>query len=236
MKAVKYISRILAMAACVGVIAMFFVNIVKIPTTVAADGQYLLSGFKLAFGFKLPTVGDSSIVLYRSSWYLFAFIMAALTAVFSLSQIKWKKGMVAALVTGIINAVMMFVFRFNTVGSFVDYRPITGINAPKAYLPAFNLLFGLSIAAVVLIVASILIADYVEVLESNGAKKTIIARIVGFFREYKSEIKKISWPTVKTVVKNTLVVLAVVAVVGVFIWLVDLGLGKLVEWIFTIKS
>lgn len=233
MKAVKFISRILAMAACAAVLVMFFFDIVQVKSALAAGGQYALSGFELAFGVKLDTVSGGSIVLYKSAWYTFAFIMAALTAVFSISQFKWKKGMVAALVTGIITTVMMFVFKFSTVGSYVDSRPIVGT---PAYAAGFEVLFWLSIAAVVVVAASILIADYVEVLESNGAKKTIISKIVGFFREYKSEINKINWPGIATVVKNTLVVLAVVAVIGAFIWAVDYGLAELLDLVFSIKS
>ena len=43
-----------------------------------------------------------------------------------------------------------------------------------------------------------------------------------YFRELKSELKKVSWPTPKQVVKNTLIVVACVLVVGVFIWVFDL--------------
>ena len=42
-----------------------------------------------------------------------------------------------------------------------------------------------------------------------------------FFREIKSELKKVVWPTPQQVLKNALVVLACVLVVGVFIWLFD---------------
>ncbi len=53
-------------------------------------------------------------------------------------------------------------------------------------------------------------------------------KISKFFREYKSELKKISWPTLPEVIKNSLVTVAVVLIVGVFIWLVDsaLTLGR----------
>lgn len=53
------------------------------------------------------------------------------------------------------------------------------------------------------------------------------ARIAKFFRELKSELKKVVWPTKKQVLKNTLVVVACVLVLGVFIWVFDYvaGLG-----------
>ena len=45
--------------------------------------------------------------------------------------------------------------------------------------------------------------------------------ITKYFRELKSELKKVVWPTPKQVVKNTLIVGACVLCVGVFIWLFD---------------
>ncbi|MCI8359938.1 MAG: preprotein translocase subunit SecE [Clostridiales bacterium] len=82
--------------------------------------------------------------------------------------------------------------------------------------------------------AALLIADHISVLESRGAKKTIPQRVKQFFREYKSEIKKIVWPGPRSVVKNTLIVLVMCLIVGAFIWLLDLGLGKLLEVILKI--
>ena len=47
-------------------------------------------------------------------------------------------------------------------------------------------------------------------------------RICKYFRELRSELKKVVWPTPKQVGKNTLIVSGCVLVVGVFIWLFDL--------------
>ena len=54
------------------------------------------------------------------------------------------------------------------------------------------------------------------------AKPGFFARVGKWFKEMKSELKKVQWPTKKTVVKNTGVVIACVIVVGVFIWVFDL--------------
>ena len=80
----------------------------------------------------------------------------------------------------------------------------------------------------------ILVRNYIEVKESNGKKKTIFQRIIQFFRDYKGEIKKIVWPDLKSVVKNTGIVLAVCAIIGVFIWLLDFGLAKLLNLVLGI--
>ena len=54
------------------------------------------------------------------------------------------------------------------------------------------------------------------------AQKKSGNKIVKFFKEVKSEMKKVAWPSRKQVVKNTLIVVAVVVILGVFIWLLDL--------------
>ena len=55
--------------------------------------------------------------------------------------------------------------------------------------------------------------------------------IAGFFKGIVSEIKKVTWPTTKQVVSNTLSVLAFCLVVGAIIWLSDLGLDALMSLI-----
>ena len=56
--------------------------------------------------------------------------------------------------------------------------------------------------------------------KQNWFKRTL-GRIARYFRELRSELKKVVWPTPQQVVKNTLIVIAAVIVVGVFIWLFD---------------
>ena len=46
-------------------------------------------------------------------------------------------------------------------------------------------------------------------------------RISRWFREMKSELKKVVWPTKSQMINNTLIVLACVLVVGIFIWVFD---------------
>lgn len=43
-----------------------------------------------------------------------------------------------------------------------------------------------------------------------------------FFKEVKSEIKKIVWPAKQQVIKNTMIVIAAVVVIGLVIWVLDL--------------
>ena len=60
---------------------------------------------------------------------------------------------------------------------------------------------------------------------AEAKKENWFARTWGsirrYFRELRSELKKVVWPTPQQVLKNTLIVGACVLVIGVFIWLFD---------------
>ena len=62
--------------------------------------------------------------------------------------------------------------------------------------------------------------------EETKAKKPGSLRVIGkWFRELKSECRKIVWPTRQQTVNNTLVVIACVVVIGIFIWIIDAVFG-----------
>ena len=71
-----------------------------------------------------------------------------------------------------------------------------------------------------------------EVKKENWFKSTW-GKVCKYFRELRSELKKVVWPTPKQVLKNTLIVLVCIIVVGVFICLfdivADLGITKLLS-------
>lgn len=50
--------------------------------------------------------------------------------------------------------------------------------------------------------------------------------IAGFFKDFKGEMKKITWPGAKMVLKSTLVVIVAIAIIGVVVFAIDLGLSK----------
>ena len=67
----------------------------------------------------------------------------------------------------------------------------------------------------------------------NGKEKVSFgARIKQFFKDLRSEIKKIVWSSGKDTMKNTLVVLMVVLVVGIGVWIADALLVRLREVIY----
>ena len=59
-----------------------------------------------------------------------------------------------------------------------------------------------------------------EAKKENWFKRTW-GKVCKYFRELKSELKKVIWPTPQQVLKNAAIVVACVICVGVFIWLFD---------------
>jgi preprotein translocase subunit SecE len=57
--------------------------------------------------------------------------------------------------------------------------------------------------------------------EAKEKKPNIFKRCFKFFREVKSELKKVVWPTRKQVINNALIVFAIVIIVGIFIFALD---------------
>ena len=75
-----------------------------------------------------------------------------------------------------------------------------------------------------------------EAKKANWFKR-FFGAIARYFRELRSELKKVVWPTPKQVLKNTLIVIACVLIVGVFIWLFDIVAGEGIAWLIkTIKG
>ena len=54
-------------------------------------------------------------------------------------------------------------------------------------------------------------------------------RFIKWFREMRSELKKVVWPTPKQIVNNTFVALTVMAVAAVAIWALDYVGGQIFQ-------
>jgi len=65
-------------------------------------------------------------------------------------------------------------------------------------------------------------------------KPGVLARVKGWWKETRAELKKVQWPTRKQTVNNTLIVLAFCVVVGVCIFLFDLLATNLFNAIITL--
>lgn len=55
--------------------------------------------------------------------------------------------------------------------------------------------------------------------------------IAKFFKDFRGTVKKVIWPDRKSVIKNTLVVFAVMIVVGIGVWVVDYALSEGIQLI-----
>ena len=73
----------------------------------------------------------------------------------------------------------------------------------------------------------------------KGNSKEVAAKkkkggISKYFRDLKSELKKVVWPSRKQVVNNTGVVLATMTALGLFLAGIDFGLGELLDLVLHI--
>ncbi len=66
-------------------------------------------------------------------------------------------------------------------------------------------------------------------MAEKAEKQSFFARIGKFFRDQKSEVKKIVWPSKKQVLNNTAIVLAAVALFAVAVGIFDWALGLVIK-------
>ena len=226
MKAVNRICQILAVLFSLCALVLFFT---KFATITSDAGSEALAGTVLGFGSKIEFAGVE-YDLAKSADILFCFLLSAVGFVMSVFSFKSKSLRYTAPVVGLISGIYMLVAAVSDPWKFIDKRPIanvTDIAYESAVLFAAIALLLFAVAAA----AYLFIDDYIEVKASKGAKRTIMQRVIGFLRDYKSEAKKIVWPGIKMVLKNTLIVIIMCLLVGALIWLLDFGLAKLLELI-----
>ncbi len=53
-----------------------------------------------------------------------------------------------------------------------------------------------------------------------------------FLTDVRNEMKRVSWPSRREVYATTVVVIITSVFFGVYLWLVDMGLNRVVGWIF----
>lgn len=71
-------------------------------------------------------------------------------------------------------------------------------------------------------------AEVVKTSKFDNAKKGMTK----FFREIRSELKKVIWPSKQQLINNTVTVILACLVVGVIIWVIDAGLAQLSKAFF----
>lgn len=227
MKVLSKVLRILTLVLSIGGLALFFTEFVTCNVGGEATG---LVGAQLAFG---GSVGDAG-ALAKSLKIMFCIILAAIAAV--AAGLNFKKAKASRWVNiafTAVSGIYMLVVALSLPWEFFDFRTETGAAITNiAYTPFVLVTAIVLLAAFAAGVANLMVEDLIEVSETSG-KITIPKRIVKFFREYKSEVKKIVWPGPRAVVKNTLIVLVLCAILGVFIWLLDFGLSQLIGLVIT---
>ncbi len=70
----------------------------------------------------------------------------------------------------------------------------------------------------------------------SETKANVLTKIKDFFVDCKIELKKIVWPTQKTVLKNTGIVLVMIFIMGVFVTLLDAGLMQLLGLVMSVSG
>lgn len=229
MKTVNRICQILSVIFAAVSLVLFFTNFATFTTSA---GSVDAVGAALGFGSKL-TIADVEYDMAKSADILFCFWLTVIGLVLSVFSFKSKKVRYFAPAVGLGTGIYMLVIALSDAAKFVDARPLTTKVAPVGIEYTSSVLLT-AIALLLFAVAAaayLLIDDYIEVMQSKGTKRTIAQRVIGFLKDYKSEIKKIVWPGIKDVAKNTAIVLIMCLIVGAFIWLLDLGIGKLIELI-----
>ena len=64
-------------------------------------------------------------------------------------------------------------------------------------------------------------------VQVNEKKKPFFARMAKYFRDTKSELKKVTWPTAKQLKQNTGVILVFILMICIFLFVFDIAFIKL---------
>ena len=72
--------------------------------------------------------------------------------------------------------------------------------------------------------------------KKSNAVVRFFQRIIKFFRDCKGELKKIVWPTPKSVFKSTGVVLVTIVILGLFVFLLDTGFMNLLGLVMDVAK
>jgi len=84
--------------------------------------------------------------------------------------------------------------------------------------------------------------EKIEKTEQSGSKAPVKRKIRGknriarWFREMRSELKKVVWPTPKQIVNNTIVSLSVMAAAAIGVWALDFAAGQIFQAIRTLAG
>ena len=225
MKVINKVCQILAILFGVAALFLFFTSFATITT---ATGTYTVAGSILAFGGKFTAAG---VTMAKSSKILFCFLLALIAVACGGFTFKSKGARYFAPAFALGSAIFMLVITLSDPAAYIDVRPLEAT--------AVEYTLSVLLATIALFVccgfgaAHLFIDDYI-IASASKDKLTIMKKVVRFLRDYKSETKKIVWPGFREVMKNTAIVLIMCAIVGAFIWIIDWGLGQLLEFLLSL--
>jgi preprotein translocase subunit SecE len=67
----------------------------------------------------------------------------------------------------------------------------------------------------------------------GGKLKQFPARTKGFFSDVRNDMRKVTFPSRKEVQATTTVVIITVFLFAFYFWIIDLGIGRAVEWVIS---
>lgn len=217
MKTLNKVCQILALLAALAAAVMFFTDFANI---VSNSATFSATGAQLSFG-----VDVNGVDMHKSSKLLFVFFTTLITVVFAGFSFAKKGAKWGTVVAGAVSAIFMLVIASSDARKFMDMDGVQGFVSVE-HTSFVWITVGLLFVALICGVVHLLVNDRIE---CAGKKPTIPQKVVRFIKDYKSETKKIVWPSLKDVVKNTVIVLIMCAILGAFIWLLDFGLSQLVN-------
>ena len=227
MKTLNKISQILAVVFGLGSVAFFFFPFANIMVNGITASPVAA---QLAFGSSLA-VGETTANLAMSGHIFLVFCLAVIALLMSVFAFKAKGLRYSSSIFALATAIYAWFIALKDDARFIDVSGLGKVT--KIEHTSFVLYLAIVITVFALFaIAYLLIDDYLEAKASKD-KKTICQRVVHFLRDNKSEVKKIVWPGLHDVVKNTITVLVMCLVIGVLIWGIDLGLGKLLDLILS---
>ncbi len=220
MKILKNVLGVLSIVLSVTALVLFFFNFGEIVTY--SEESAVRTGTELAFGSEFNGTDTRC-----SMHILFCFILSAFTVLFSALSLKFKGSRWAAASFSLFGGIYMLVMALSPSYEFINTIGYDAVSS--SYVGSIPLLIAIALfATFAFSTAHLLVADSVAVAESKGQLLPIPKKVVKFLRDYKGELAKIVWPGPKAVFKNTLIVLGMCLVFGLFVWLIDWGLGSLI--------
>jgi len=71
-----------------------------------------------------------------------------------------------------------------------------------------------------------------EVVKKEAKFSNVQKNLGKFFKDVRSELKKVIWPNKAQLINNTATVIAACVIIGAIIWVADFGLTRLAQVVF----